>query len=268
MPALPQTCFITAAPPAAIAQGVFELWQLEDDGRLHAGLPKPYVEVVVSLSGLVWWRPAMEGAEHLYCDAWVTPIQSGPRYARAVGRRHLIGARLEPWAALALFGPRPPGDGTPPPRLAELWGADEERALVGALRAAGSDAARFALFGRWLADQSALGGERPDFGALADAARAGSLAEALGVHPRTLRRNFARAAGLSPKRWLRLHRLDAVLRRSGAGGAEQSLADLAQEMGYADQAHLTRDVAALTGATPAALQRRGPSLPPHLFPLS
>jgi AraC-like DNA-binding protein len=268
VPALPQTCFITAAPPAAIAQGVFELWQLEDDGRLHAGLPKPYVEVVVSLSGLVWWRPAMEGAEHLYCDAWVTPIQSGPRYARAVGRRHLIGARLEPWAALALFGPLPPGDGTPPPRLAELWGADEERALVGALRAAGSDAARFALFGRWLADQSALGGERPDFGALADAARAGSLAEALGVHPRTLRRNFARAAGLSPKRWLRLHRLDAVLRRSGAGGAEQSLADLAQEMGYADQAHLTRDVAALTGATPAALQRRGPSLPPHLFPLS
>ncbi len=118
MPALPQTRFITAAPPAAITQGVFELWQLEDDGRLHAGLPKPYVEVVVSLSGVHWWRPALEGAEHLYCDAWVTPIQSGSRYARAVGRGHLIGARLEPWAALALLGPLPPGDGTPPPRRA------------------------------------------------------------------------------------------------------------------------------------------------------
>ena len=88
------------------------------------------------------------------------------------------------------------------------------------------------------------------------------------MHPRTLRRTFARAAGLSPKRWLRLHRLDAVLRRAGSGGAEQSLADLAQELGYADQAHLTRDVGALTGATPAALQKRGGKLPPHLFPLS
>lgn len=273
VPSLSQTRFITAPAPAAIAQGVFELWQLEDDGRLHAGLPKPYVELVVSLSGVHWWRPALEGAEHLYCDAWVTPIQSGPRFARSVGRRHLIGARLEPWAAQALLGPLPPGDGTPPPRLAEVLDGDETRALIGLLRGADSDASRFARFGRWLAEQGALGGAQPDFGALADTARAGALAEALGVHPRTLRRTFARDAGLSPKRWLRLHRLDAVLRRAHsdrecAGSAEQSIADLAQELGYADQAHLTRDVGALTGATPAALLKRADTLPPHLFPLS
>lgn len=272
MPALPQTRFITAPPPATIAQGVFELWQLEDDGRLHAGLPKPYVELVVSLAGVHWWRPTLEGAEHLYCDAWVTPIQSGPRYARSAGRRHLIGARLEPWAALALLGPLRPGDGTPPPHLATFFG-EEAGHLVAALRETASDAARFALFGRWLCDQPALSGSQPEFGALAAEARAGALADALGMHPRTLRRTFGRAAGLSPKRWLRLHRLDAVLRRSNAdaaraGGAEQSLADLAQELGYADQAHLTRDVAALTGATPAALQKRAGDLPPHLFPLS
>ena len=264
--ASPQTRFVTCAPPPAVAQAVFELWELEDDGRLHAGLPKPYVEIVISLAGIHWWRPAIDAPEHLYADAWVTPIQSGPRYARAIGTRHLIGARIEPWAARALFGDLPAGDGTPPPRLAALYGAEAD-ALVAALRDTADTATRFALLGAWLEEQAALRIDQPEFAPLAVQARAGAVADALGLAPRTLRRTFSRTAGLSPKRWLRLHRLDAMLRKAGTAPG-QSLADLAQELGYADQAHLTRDVAALTGATPAALQKRPPHLPPHLFPLS
>ena len=47
---------------------------------------------------------------------------------------------------------------------------------------------------------------------------------------------------------------------------DQSLAEFALAHGYADQAHLSREIAELTGATPAELRRRAPGSPPHLFP--
>ena len=258
--------FLTCPAPPSLAGAVRELWLLDDDGGFHAGLPKPYVELVVSLAGIHWWRAAPGAAEHRYAEAWVTPIQSGPRYARAVGRRRLIGARLEPWAAVALFGRLPAGDGPPPPPLDRFIGSNARR-LRTRLVGAPDDAARFAAFIAWLE-------ARPALRRIADAARAdpdigysaGALAGALRVTPRTLRRRFARDVGISPKRWLKLHRLDAVLRDPALADHGRPLADVAYAHGYADQAHFSREVAGFTGATPGALRRRPARLPPHLLP--
>jgi AraC-like DNA-binding protein len=87
--------------------------------------------------------------------------------------------------------------------------------------------------------------------------RVDALADALGIHVRTLERLCVGELGLSPKRLTRLVRLRQVLARLHAGGAG-SLADLANDCGYADQAHLTRDLKELTGRLPGERQAVGP----------
>lgn len=78
-------------------------------------------------------------------------------------------------------------------------------------------------------------------------------AEASGLAVETVARGFKRAYGVSPKRY----RADARALRAWRTipGSPLPLAQLALNLGFADQAHMTRDVAALTGRTPAALRR-------------
>jgi AraC-like DNA-binding protein len=258
--------FLTSTAPAELSAAVRELWIFEDEGRLSAGVPKPYVEIVVSLSGTHWWRASRGGSEYRYVDAWVTPVQDGPRYARSTGRRHLIGARLEPWAAVSLFGLLPRGDGTPPPRLETLIGSSGRR-LRAALRGAADDGERFSCLAQWLMSQPALRGAARFGLAPSDCgANAALLAGVFDRSPRTLRRRFAMYAGISPKQWLTLRRLDAVLRDEALSNPETTLSDLAQSHGYADHAHFGRELKRLTGTTPSALRRRASGLPPHLTP--
>lgn len=258
--------FVTHPAPASIAEHVQECWLLEDDGAFAAGLPKPFVELVVSLEGVHYWRATRGGREHRYTDAWVTPLQYAPRYARAVGPRRLIGARLRPWSAIALVGRLPLGKGMPPPTLASLIGEEATRLRTQLLDAPDDDA-RYARFTTWLAERFA--GHAPLAPAQltpGDALRALHLAQAMQVTPRALRRRFARDIGLSPKQWLKLHRLDALLRDAALRDPRESLAGIALDHGFSDQSHLSRDVAHLTGSTPGALRRRPTGVPPHLVP--
>lgn len=73
----------------------------------------------------------------------------------------------------------------------------------------------------------------------------------LAVSVRTLQRMTHRYVGLSPAAMIRRRRLqEAALRvREGAG---EELAAVAAELGYADQAHLTRDFQAVLGIAPGA----------------
>ncbi|MFE2750829.1 helix-turn-helix domain-containing protein [Actinosynnema sp. NPDC059335] len=71
---------------------------------------------------------------------------------------------------------------------------------------------------------------------------------ALGVSERHLRTLFTRAVGLSPKRFARVERVRRVVARGGRGG----WARLAVELGYYDQAHLSREFRATMGVPPGA----------------
>lgn len=73
------------------------------------------------------------------------------------------------------------------------------------------------------------------------------LAAAL-LGERALQRLTARRLGLSPAWLVRRRRLHEASSRLRDGRVR--LADLAAELGYADQAHLTRDFRAATGLTP------------------
>ncbi|MDD9946463.1 MAG: helix-turn-helix domain-containing protein [Myxococcales bacterium] len=74
-----------------------------------------------------------------------------------------------------------------------------------------------------------------------------------GTSARTVRRLFARYAGLSPKqtaRVIRFQHLLGVLASSGSGQATVGFAGIAHDAGYSDQAHMIRDFAELVGVPP------------------
>ena len=80
--------------------------------------------------------------------------------------------------------------------------------------------------------------------------RVDQLAARLHLSARTLQRLFARYVGVSPKWVLRRIRLHEAAERI-ADGPHLDWADLALELGYADQAHFINDFRAYVGRTPA-----------------
>ena len=173
----------------------------------------------------------------------------------------IVGMRFRPGAA-------PPWLGVPAseivngrPPLQHFWGADARRLadrLSGARNAV--DSAAIML--------SALRTRRPRSDLIDPAApailaamrcdgeapmRIPALADSLDLSERTLRRRCESAFGYGPKtldRILRFQRFLRLLRRS----PDPRLAELAATSGYADQAHLTREVRRLGGRTPRGLR--------------
>lgn len=79
------------------------------------------------------------------------------------------------------------------------------------------------------------------------------LAELLGVSPYRLSRSFTRELGVSLTRYRNRVRVGRALDRLDAG--ENSLATLAADLGFSDQAHLCRTLRQYLGHTPTALRR-------------
>ncbi len=136
---------------------------------------------------------------------------------------------------------------------------DDVRAMEDRLSEANCPIVRRRLFDAWAAGEASLAAEPQNaMGMLFDELGSGVLrgsaaAQALGE--RTLRRRSHDHFGYGPKtleRILRLQRFLRMARQSASG----NLATLALEAGYADQAHMTRDVKALTTFTPWEIRRQ------------
>jgi AraC-like DNA-binding protein len=81
-----------------------------------------------------------------------------------------------------------------------------------------------------------------------------ALARHVGVSERTLHRGFLDWVGAAPKPFLRALRVREAASRTTQG--PRALAEIAAELGFADQAHLSREMRELWGATPARLRRQ------------
>jgi AraC-like DNA-binding protein len=90
--------------------------------------------------------------------------------------------------------------------------------------------------------------------------RVEQLAIVAGVGVRTLQRMFAQHLGVSPAWVIRRWRLVEAADRAAAGDTV-AWAELAVELGYADQSHLVRDFKAHLGTTPAAYARTPTAVP-------
>jgi AraC-like DNA-binding protein len=180
-----------------------------------------------------------------------TPLAAGERF---------VAIRFAPGCGPRLIGA--PGTALRNARveLEELWG-DRAKLLADALAQARDVATARELLEAAVGMQL-LAAEQPDALALETARRLSGASEApsvaklagdLGITERQLLRRANFAFGYGPKqlaRILRFQRFMTALRRRPA----ESLALLALECGFVDQAHLTHEIAELSGSTPGRLQ--------------
>ncbi|MGW5441024.1 AraC family transcriptional regulator [Nocardia asteroides] len=85
--------------------------------------------------------------------------------------------------------------------------------------------------------------------------RVDAIANRFGLSTRGLQRLFAEYVGLGPKWAVRRYRLHEITERLAAG-IEIEWAATAAELGYADQAHLSRDFRRIFGEPPTRYARR------------
>ena len=198
-------------------------------------------------------------------------LQPGPVEARLYGVARGLSARVlvgRGWTVAAMTRPGGLGafitgsaadftDRIVP--LGQALGTDEA-ALLRRVTAEPDEAARVALLAAAL--EQAVDPERrlpaaevAGVARLAEEDRAvrrlGDLCERSGIGARTLQRMFLQYAGVSPTWVLRRYRLLEAA-ESVREGKPVSWAEIAADLGYADQAHLTRDFRAAIGQTPAA----------------
>jgi AraC-like DNA-binding protein len=182
-------------------------------------------------------------------QAWLSPVRAG---------QEIVGIRLRPGVAGAVFD-LPASElldsRVPLEELFESRAAD----LAERLSEAEDPEAMFLLLEGLVASATARGA--PDPLVLAATRRLGfpgsrvdELAHALGISERQLRRRFHAAVGYGPKtldRVLRFRRL--VSQAQAVTHGEVDLARLAADLGYSDQAHMSRDSVRLTGMPPGRL---------------
>jgi AraC-like DNA-binding protein len=183
----------------------------------------------------------------------VTGVPRGRFVTRLAGRGRVLGTKFRPGGFRPFLG-RPvatlTGRSLP---LAEVFGA-AAAGLADRALAHDDPPAAFEVVQGFL-----LGLEpRPDLaielvGRIAERAaadrevtRVAHLEDLFGLGARSLQRLFAEYVGVSPKWVIQRYRLHEAAERIADGG-EIDWADLAQELGYADQAHFIRDFRRLVG---------------------
>lgn len=145
----------------------------------------------------------------------------------------------------------------------ELFGADLQE-LADAVFAEPDEASRRERVSQWLTDRILAGVSLdPAYKvvrracALVDRGeytRVDDLANTLHLSTRTLQRDFPRLVGVPPLWVIRRRRLQRVAERLDAGEGGD-LTEVAAELGYADQAHLSRDFRAVLGQPPSTYRR-------------
>lgn len=91
----------------------------------------------------------------------------------------------------------------------------------------------------------------------------GRTAKVYGLSLRQVERRFLQQFGLTPKTYQRLARMALLIARLGHGSSASTLADMAAELGYADQSHLSRDLKLFTGLQPARLNQSAAENPEY-----
>lgn len=173
------------------------------------------------------------------------------------GGASTAGARFRPGAAPGLVGLPADAIRDLKPTLAEVWGSrgrDVQDRLTSSTGPERIDLLRAMLLQRLPkadAPDPLVQALVPWLGTHRDPVQ--QLAHALGIGERQLRRRVEAAVGYGPKRLARVLRLRRFLAR---GPHQTSLAELAVVCGYFDQAHMSHEVASLTGLSPSALFAR------------
>jgi AraC-like DNA-binding protein len=235
-PAPPPTATYTEAPaPPALADRVACLWT-----RVAGDAPHTAAVVPDGCVDLMWITD--RGASQLVVAG---PDTRGHDATLSPGGT-IAGVRLAPGAAADVVGLPLHTVRNERPDLADLWGRDAADALAEVAAAAPHPE-------HALADAVASRAGQPDPAMRHVARRLGTtdapspvrgLADDMGLSERQLHRRCTAAFGYGPKTLHRVLRFQAALALARQG---RDLSAVAYDCGYADQAHLARDVSDLAG---------------------
>ncbi|WP_426756470.1 DUF6597 domain-containing transcriptional factor [Myxococcus sp. Y35] len=249
-------------PPGPLADAVDAFWQFWVPHRpaLSAPLPRQHRVLPDGCTDLIFDFQQSPGPVWLSAPrlAVVGPMKRFILVDLAPGAVSL-GVRLRPGWAQALLGVSPRelcGHNVSvmdcAPALAELQermaACDSARHAMALLQH--TIARRWAAFREGANARTVLALSR--LHASAGQVRMAELARSLGVSERTLHRDILDAAGVPPKLLARVLRFQRAVSCLRAGG-DVALSTLALDCGYADQAHLSREVRELAGVSPTAL---------------
>ncbi|WP_433044022.1 helix-turn-helix domain-containing protein [Dactylosporangium sp. CS-033363] len=224
----------------------------------HRGLPSPYLTLVITLDAplRIVAHPDPASRPGLF-DTVIGGLHTTPAIIEQSGDAAGIQVALSPLGARSLLG-LPAGELAG----ADLDGADVFGPFAAELRE------RAALAAGWPArfrvvDELLTRRANPDWTpapevvfawrrlcASGGAVGPAELADETGWSARYLSRRFGIEIGLSPKVAARVTRFDRARRLLIGSGGGYPLAELAVTCGYYDQAHLTREFAALAGLPP------------------
>ncbi|MET9443059.1 helix-turn-helix transcriptional regulator [Streptomyces sp. NPDC006610] len=225
-----------------------------------------YAERASRLAGAVVWThtPAGPGAGRVLPDGCMDLLWHDGRLlvAGPDTRAYLTDGAAGPWAGVRFHPGTAPGLlGVPAHalrdrrvELADLWPAARVRRLTDRVNAAADPAAGLDALAVDLATES--GPPDPLLRQVVAALDAGrpvaATADRLGLSARQLHRRALHAFGYGPKTLARVLRLQRALALARSGAPH---ADTAARCGYADQAHLAREVRQLAGVTLGELLR-------------
>jgi AraC-like DNA-binding protein len=226
------------------------------------------VAAVCTWSGQAGWarrfRLLPDGCADLFWDGEALAALAPSRFARASrlqSHGRTAGLRLRAGLAGAVLGVPLRSLPNGPVRLAMPWGALGELAERRLARATSLSEQR-AIIEQIVACRLDDGDEPDDV--VVEAANAlkspdvsiADVARSSGLGERELRRRFASHVGMGPKAFQLTARFAELVRRlPDLVAGRTSIAALASELGYADQAHMTRECLRISGSTPGALVR-------------
>jgi len=246
-------------PPPALLESINCFWYASlDFGAAPTSfevLPDGYAEIIFHFGSAC--SVAGPGGLEPLPSPFLMGLLNQPVRLHAQGWLAVIGIRCYPWMVFELLG-LPPGKGgvrTFEHPIAQLHAGLSQEMQAGNVAAALAQvsayfgAARSGLAGAGLLDKAG-GAMRAAHGTLP----VSQVAAAAHATVRTLERRFKHSSGHTVKEVSGLMRFEQVRNHLWLTPAA-SLAGLAQELGYADQAHLSREFKRYSGTTPAAFAR-------------
>jgi len=257
-------------PTEALRQDIQCFWILEepqDVYNCHEIIPDPYVELVINC-GAPLVQHWSDGSRLELPDVFINGLQNQPLCLEVLGRCQFVAARMHPWAlnhfldsdSTTVSGPEGsiimPGKAWDGAAFAVRWTAAhhgyeqavhcfQDYMISRARRSIPAHTPIYRVAEKILTAQGQL--------------RIDDLAAQCYLSPSQLERRFKQITRITPKMYARLVRFRAVCYRLIAN-PDVSTLQVAQDLGFTDQAHLIRDFKGLAQQTPGAFAANAKSV--------
>jgi AraC-like DNA-binding protein len=229
----------------------------------HRGIPSPWLTFIVSVDGPVRVSGTVSESDRF-------DPERATSYDVILAGLHPVAARVEqptdqagvqlsvhPLAARALLGCRAAELAGPGDHGVDVLGR-AARELHDRVGCRDTDEDRLDVVQEWVrsrVDEGQASGVRPELwhawqlaASTHGRCRVEAMAAEVQLSPRQLRSLMVAELGVSPKELLRLFRFDRLI--AGLIAGEMTLVEVAADVGYADQSHLTREFRQMAGCSP------------------